>query len=85
MSDSQSIRTSVFKYIFQWAIVFAVLYWWVSDKPNWQWLWIPSIGVCVLGLLLMVAVKLLGDKAADALSAKLKEDLATESKEDSDF
>ena len=79
MSDSQSISGIVIKYLLQWAIGFGLLYWWIKDDAEKQWYWGVAIGVCLVGLVLMLAVKKIGDKAADALSNKLMEDLSADS------
>ena len=79
MSESKSIGGIVTKYLIQWAIAFGVLYWWIDGEADKQWYYWIAGTVCITGLLLMIAVKKIGDKAADALSKKLTNELTSDS------
>ena len=78
MSESTSIKGILIKYSLQWAVVFGILYWYVDGEPEKQWYYGVAMGIYLLGLALMVAVKVLGDKAANTIAQKLNEELRTD-------
>ena len=84
MSDSQTIKGIVLKYLFQWFIGFGLLYWWIKEDPDKQWYWWVAISIFLLGLILMVTVKKIGDKAANTLSKKLIEKISSDTSDKAD-
>ena len=76
MSTPKSLTSIVIKYVLQWSLFFIPLLRWTSKNPSYRWLWIPSIGLFLFGLMAMYASKKIGDKIVDRIEDALDEKIA---------